>query len=266
MNNLPKKKILEIDITDARTDVILEYVSSSIQKRVEKYFIVTPNPEMMVYAGKHKEFMRTLNNAQIALCDGAGLQIASLILGKPISQRITGTDFVKIFCENNQKNNVSIGFLGARGNVAELAAERLLHQYPNLNVVFAASEWGQEGWSFNSKFKVQHSKLNRQGEKTSSQKPAASSTRHIDMLFVAYGFPKQEEWMAEHIDTLDVSVMMGVGGAFDYISGKVSRAPFLIRFIGFEWLYRLIRQPWRIRRQQALLEFIWLVIKARMSH
>jgi len=83
----------------------------------------------------------------------------------------------------------------------------------------------------------------------------------VDILFVAYGFPKQEEWIAKNLPKLPVKAAMGVGGAFDYISGNVSRAPFFVRAIGLEWLFRLIRQPWRIKRQLRLATFILLVIK-----
>jgi len=87
----------------------------------------------------------------------------------------------------------------------------------------------------------------------------------IDLLFVAYGFPKQEEWMAEHIHNLPVQVMMGVGGAFDYISGQVPRAPRFLRKLGLEWLFRLAVQPWRLKRQLALFDFAFLVLKKRLS-
>ncbi|HSW97175.1 MAG TPA: WecB/TagA/CpsF family glycosyltransferase, partial [Candidatus Saccharimonadales bacterium] len=86
-----------------------------------------------------------------------------------------------------------------------------------------------------------------------------------DILFVAFGFPKQEEWMFTNLSKVNVTVMMGVGGAFDYISGRVPRAPLWVQKLGFEWLFRLVRQPWRWKRQLALLEFIWLVMKEKMK-
>ncbi len=87
----------------------------------------------------------------------------------------------------------------------------------------------------------------------------------IDILFVAFGFPKQEEWIAKNLASLPVIAAMGVGGAFDYLSGEVVRAPRFIRRIGFEWLFRLVKQPWRLKRQKALLVFIWLVVRQRLS-
>ena len=82
---------------------------------------------------------------------------------------------------------------------------------------------------------------------------------------MAYGFPKQEKWIYENLEKIPVKCAMGVGGAFDYISGKVPRAPSLVRSLGFEWLYRLIIEPWRWRRHLALIEFVYLVIKEKLD-
>lgn len=94
--------------------------------------------------------------------------------------------------------------------------------------------------------------------------PKSSIINPIDILFVAFGAPKQEFWISENLEKLPVKIAVGVGGAFDYISGKTPRAPGFIRNIGLEWLFRLIVQPWRIKRQVALLEFAWLVIKQKL--
>ena len=87
---------------------------------------------------------------------------------------------------------------------------------------------------------------------------------NTDILFVAYGFPKQEEWIAKHLEELPIKAAMAVGGSFDYISRRVDRAPVFIRSAGFEWLYRLIRQPWRIKRQLALVQFVGLVLQEKL--
>ena len=88
----------------------------------------------------------------------------------------------------------------------------------------------------------------------------------IDILFVAFGVPKQEEWIYENLGKIPVKAAMGVGGAFDYISGTVTRAPYVVRVMGFEWLFRLLKQPWRWKRQMALLEFILLVFKQKLTN
>jgi len=139
-------------------------------------------------------------------------------------------------CEACREKPLSIGFLGGRGRVAERTAERLKMRYPWINVTFVGSEWSEKGF------------INKK-------------ERSIDILFVAYGIPKQEEWIYENLPKLPVKAAMGVGGAFDFISGAVPRALFLVRFLGLEWLFRLIVQPWRFRRQLALIEFIFLVFK-----
>lgn len=87
----------------------------------------------------------------------------------------------------------------------------------------------------------------------------------VDILFVAFGSPKQEIWIYENLDKLPVKVAIGVGGAFDFLSGKIKRAPFWIRKAGLEWLFRLINQPWRIKRQLALIKFVILILKEKLT-
>lgn len=235
---LKKNYLLGVAITNEREESILEYLFTSLKKEPEKYFITTPNPEILVYANTHPDYKKILNAAKIALPDGVGLFLGSALVGHTLKERITGVDFMEEICKRSAGRTLSIGLLGGRGGVADKAAECLKIKYPWLNVVFVGEEWVT-----NSKFKVQNSKLK------------------IDILFVAFGHPKQEEWISENLHKLPVKIAMGVGGAFDYISGNVTRAPFMVRAIGFEWLYRLIKQPWRWHRQLALIKFIWLVLK-----
>lgn len=239
MDTLAKKKILGIGVTNGKQENILQYIITSLEKKTDPYYIVTPNPEMVVRAARDKHFQSILNQARIALPDGVGLVMAAKILGDPIYERITGADFMELLCKEVAKKPITVGFLGGGRGVAEKTADCLSRKYPGLKIGFIGEEW--EGLA---KGKEQRGKGGK-----------------IDILFVAFGFPKQEEWMAAQRGKIPVSVMMGVGGAFDYISGEVARAPFLLRALGLEWLYRLIRQPWRWRRQLALSSFILLVGK-----
>jgi N-acetylglucosaminyldiphosphoundecaprenol N-acetyl-beta-D-mannosaminyltransferase len=136
-------------------------------------------------------------------------------------------------CQQVAEKPITVGFLGGRGGVAKKTAECLLGKYPKLQVKFIGEEWKQD--------------------------------QPIDILFVAFGFPKQEEWMSHHINKIPVRVMMGVGGSFDYISGKIPRAPGFLRVVGLEWFYRLAKQPWRWKRQLALVEFLGLVLKEKLK-
>lgn len=231
---LVKTELFGIGITNEPESVILEYIAGFIQNTSRNGYIVTPNPEMIVTAQRSKGFARALNNAEIALCDGIGLFFTAFFLGKKIVERIPGSDFLVRLCAMTSNRPITIGFLGGRGGVAKMTAECLLEVLPGLKVVFIGEEWIEN-----------------------------QIHDPIDILFVAFGHPKQELWMAEHIDKIPVRMMMGVGGAFDYLSGYVQRAPWLIRFIGFEWLYRLIKQPWRWRRQLSLIAFIFLFFKEK---
>lgn len=254
-----KNEILGTQITNATASDILKYVIEFAKAEKGKLQIVTPNPEIVVYATKHSKFQSLLNQAQISLPDGVGILLAGLLLGQSFKERITGIDFMEQICQICAQHPIKVGFLGAQPGIAQKAADCLIKKYPGLQVGFAMSELSTDG---NRKLDIGNSKIS----KTKELLPITSDLfPKVDILFVAFGFPKQEEWIAENLAHLPVTVAMGVGGAFDYISGTVDRAPYLIRATGFEWLYRLVRQPWRWKRQIALIEFIWLVLRDKFS-
>lgn len=236
---LDKKKLLGVGITDASEEETLEYILQSLKKSTEKYYIVTPNPEFLVFANNNPTFKQILNNARLALCDGIGIFWAGKILGKNLKSRTTGVDLMERLCFRVVEKPITVGFLGGGAKIAERTAECLKQKYPNLKVVFASPEWDF-------------------GRRT--------TTRSIDLLFVAFGFPKQEEWIAKNLPHLSVKIAMGVGGAFDYISGALPRSPLFLRKSGLEWLFRLIIQPWRFKRQLALLKFVYLVLKEKVQN
>lgn len=226
------RTILGVSITNEKKDYILEYIIEQIKKDREKFYVVTPNPEIIVYATKHPEFRKILNEARIGLCDGIGVRIAGYLLDKSFRERLSGVDLLEGLVAKANDLPVTVGFLGAGPGVARRTAECLMVKYPRLKISFIGSEWNHNS---------------------------------VDILFVALGYPKQEEWMAKNLPHIPVKVAIGVGGAFDYISGEVKRAPKIVRDLGFEWLYRLIRQPWRWKRQLSLLEFGWMVLKEKIK-
>ncbi|MDP3987629.1 MAG: WecB/TagA/CpsF family glycosyltransferase [Candidatus Levybacteria bacterium] len=264
---LEKKKLLGVGITNATEREILEYILQSLQKKDEKYYIVTPNPEILVYANNHQDFKKVLNNARLAIPDGTGVIWAGKVMAKNFKERVTGIDLVEKLCFLVNEKPITVGFLGGGPKIAERTAECLMSRYPGLDVVYIGEEWGEEGFTpgMNSKFKIQNSKLQFKSQKLGDEKANDQRQKTIDILFVAFGFPKQEEWIVKNLDKIPVKVAIGVGGAFDYISGRVKRAPTIIQKAGFEWLYRLLRQPWRIKRQLALLEFTFLVLKEKFT-
>lgn len=232
--------IFGIKISNISTNEGIAVVKEWLQKETGKYYIVTPNPEIIMHARRDPEFKGILNNAGLAIPDGAGLIWAGKILGTPFRERITGVDFMYGLCKMAAENGFTIGLLGARPGIAAKAAEKLRNLYPEIKISFTAAEWDNN---------TQYSILNAP----------------IDLLFVAFGAPKQEKWIASHINSIPVRVAMGVGGSFDYLSGIVSRAPSWMRRCGLEWLYRLLKEPWRFRRQLAIWGFGFLILREKFS-
>jgi N-acetylglucosaminyldiphosphoundecaprenol N-acetyl-beta-D-mannosaminyltransferase len=253
---LPSTKILGISVTIASKREILDFIITGLKSKEKKFYIVTPNPEMLVYASTSSSFRDTLNHAHLSLPDGIGILAAGNILKKDIKERITGVDLMTDIVAMCAKEALSIGLLGGGRGVAEKTAECLLKKHPHLRVTFVGEEWDQS--------KVKSTRSVSLGQEEQKEKKSLE-TKDIDILFVAFGFPKQEEWIAKNLESLPVTCAMGVGGAFDFISGKVRRAPKFVRNIGMEWLFRLMLQPWRIRRQMALPKFVYLVLKEKFS-
>ena len=276
---LNKKNILNVGITDGTKNEILEYVIKNLENFKKKLFLATPNPEFLVLANKNSRFKNILNKADLALADGLGIIIAAKFLGKDLKGRFTGVDLVKILCKEVSEKPITVGFLGGKDEAAEKTAECLQKKHPKLKISFVGEEWpnnvnarqprvSDDAWL--SYRDPAASFLPASVPSTSPVRVIGSPffsgiISRIDILFVAFGAPKQEFWINENLQKIPVKIAIGVGGAFDYISGKVPRAPGFVRNIGLEWLFRLTVQPWRIKRQLSLIEFIWLVLKEKIN-
>jgi hypothetical protein len=138
---LQKNLILDVGITNATKEEVLEYIIKGLGKNAKKYFIVTPNPEILVFANKAKEYKNILNNAEIALPDGVGVITAGMILGIRFKERITGVELLESLCKEVAKKPITVGFLGGGEGIAERTAECLALKYLGLKVAFAGSEW-----------------------------------------------------------------------------------------------------------------------------
>ena len=253
---LVKNKIFGIEVTNATEDEVLEYIVNTIQKTRKNLSIVTPNPEILMLAKKNAELRIALNEADVALCDGVGLFLAAKTLGKPLKERIIGTNVMEKLCQKVEDWPITVGFLGGRGGVAAKAAECLLKKYPNLHAVFTGEEWPAD-------YKSEKRKPLTEKEKLSALRFPVNPT--IDILFVAFGAPKQELWIRDHLNKIPVRVMMGVGGAFDQIINPSLRPPEVVHQLGLGWLYRLICEPWRLKRQSVLPLFVWEVVKEKFG-
>lgn len=265
--------MLGVGITNASKKEILEYIVKNLQNFKKKLYFVTPNPEFLVLANRNDVFKNILNRADLALADGVGIIIAAKMMGKRLRERFTGVDLVESLCSEVAEKPITVGFLGGGDGVAGKAAECLRKKYPGLKIAFARKEWPGDNMG-DGRLKMEGRNLKMENGESiqhlSSAVKNPSSTLYrlpssVDILFVAFGAPKQEFWINDNLEKIPVKIAIGVGGAFDYISGKVPRAPGFIRNIGFEWLFRLVVQPWRIKRQFALIEFIYLALREKMQ-
>lgn len=209
--------------------------------------IFTPNPEMLVDAQRNSSFKAVLNGGDMNLCDGFGLW---LVTGRR-AERITGVDFMLDLCALAEKENKSIYLLGSGSeDVVKKTVEILQSKFPCLRIV---------GCNRGSVI-TDHGSLFYDKEENESV-VYDIITKAPDIVFVAFGHGKQEKWIAQNLrDLPSVKIAMGVGGAFDFISGKIKRAPKFVRRIGLEWVWRLILQPRRaVRIWKATVKFLILL-------
>jgi N-acetylglucosaminyldiphosphoundecaprenol N-acetyl-beta-D-mannosaminyltransferase len=206
--------------------------------------IVTLNPEMLVAAHVDPRLREVLNRAALNVPDGVGIMLAARLLGCPLRERVTGSDGILRLATHCSKRGYRLFLLGAAPGVADLAAARLVAANPRLEVV------GTHAGS----------------PRVADEEDIIGRVREAspDLLFVAYGVPVEEEWISRNRDRLGVPAMMGVGGALDFVAGVTRRAPRWMRRLGLEWLHRLVREPWRWRRQLALPRFAALVARQRL--
>jgi len=265
-----KKYILGIKIDDITMDQALEKVEGWLNRQEKPFdkaqghghYIVTPNPEIVVMAQTDEELRRIINQADLSIPDGKGLRLSGDIVCN-----IPGIDLMEALIKKASESGFTVGLLGGRDKVAELASERLQKKYPKLKVVVAESggEVDENGNVIPADARLAK-RAGIQLETRTSDSLLDLRLRgddKVDILFVAFGPPKQEKWIAKNIQALDVRVVMAVGGAFDYLSHSIPRAPKLLRDLNLEWLFRLIIQPWRIKRQMALIKYLWLILRHR---
>ena len=206
--------------------------------------IATTNPEFVMTAQQDEAFRQLLWQADLCIPDGVGLLMAARWLKRPLPQRVPGSELIYHLAQLAAQNGWRLFLLGAAPGVAEEAAVILQQKYPSL--LIAGTYAGTPDPAENEAI---------------VQRINASQA---DILFVAYGAPRQDKWIARNKESLTtVRLAMGVGGSLDFITGRSIRAPRWLQNLGLEWLYRLIREPWRWRRMLALPRFIWQVATKR---
>jgi N-acetylglucosaminyldiphosphoundecaprenol N-acetyl-beta-D-mannosaminyltransferase len=228
----------------------------TIQEAVEAIFhcLESDHPHHVCFVNAHcvntsfriPAYLRVLHQASLAFADGMGLKLAGLALGTPIRDNVNGTDLFPRLCAALEGTGRKLFLCGARPGIADRTREWIGRHYPN--VVVSGCH---------------HGYFSRDEEPVVVQKIAESRS---DILLAAFGVPRQELWIARHLPALGVKAAIGVGGLFDFYSGRIPRAPLWVRKMGMEWFYRLCQEPRRLWKRYLLgnPQFLAHVARARL--
>jgi len=238
-----------VDVLGCRLDLLDQHEATDAILRFAREgsgaLVVTLGTEMVVYAQRDASFRSVINESALSLCDTVGVLTVARQRGAMLRERVTGVELLERLCQGAAKEGLPVYFLGGAEGVAADAAAILEVRFPGLIVAGA-----------------------RNGFFSSEEEPAIVHTIRSSgarLLFVGLGSPRQELWLARNLPATGCGAGIGVGGSFDIISGRLKRAPMIWRQLGIEWLYRLIREPQRWRRQLALPHFAWLVALDRLG-
>ncbi|AEH46332.1 WecB/TagA/CpsF family glycosyltransferase [Parageobacillus thermoglucosidasius] len=233
-----KETFLGVDVCTYTYEQLVAKLMEDIDNN-RKSFIVAINPEKIMKAQQDDRLRELLNQATYPIPDGIGVVLASILKRGRIRSRVTGIDMMLRLCQEAAARGKKIFLYGAKPGVADEAKRRLEKMFPGIQIVGTMHGYEKDE-------QVIKEAINQSG---------------ADILFVALGSPAQEYWIANHMHSLSPKVYQGVGGSFDVISGRIKRAPLLVQKLGLEWLYRLLKEPWRWKRQLALPKFLIKVIR-----
>jgi N-acetylglucosaminyldiphosphoundecaprenol N-acetyl-beta-D-mannosaminyltransferase len=241
---LTRVEVLGVPVDLVDMPVAIDQVRQMIAGQATN-LILAVNPEKVVAAQKDPALLDALRAASMVIPDGIGVVMAARLLGKGHLARVPGSDLMPAICELAAREGHSVFLYGAKEHVVAKAATILQERYPGLRVAGF-----HHGYVLDDEMPHLIDAINGSG---------------ADILFVGLGSPRQELWLHRHRGQLNVRVCQGVGGTFDAICGHPKRAPALLRRIHLEWLYRLVTQPQRLRRQTALPSFVAQVFRELLS-
>ena len=228
-------KLQGLNIDSFTFDEAIEYANNISGQ------VVTINPEMISNAVKDTDFAEIINNADLVIPDGIGVEIGLKILGYNV-KRIAGIEFSHRMIEECAKNNQSVALIGAKPEIVKKAKENLIKEFPSLYITYIHDGYFNEDDSILAELKIRQPRL----------------------VLCALGSPKQEEFILKAKSILPEALFVGVGGSFDVWSGEVKRAPEIYQKLGLEWLYRTILDPKRFKRIFPTLPlFVLKVLRER---
>ncbi|MCC5941046.1 MAG: WecB/TagA/CpsF family glycosyltransferase [Balneolaceae bacterium] len=245
-----KVNILDVKVSRYDLQETIERFSKAIKSADKLRVSVTP-VNCLLWAKSDEKLKNIYNSADIVTADGVPVVWASKLLGEPIKGRVTGLDLLPQFASVAAKEGFTFFFLGASEGVGEKLAKKLQHDYPGLKVSGIYSPPFTDTFS----------------DDENSKMIELVNKAEADVLWVSLTAPKQDYWIAEHFNKLNVSVAVGVGAAFDVVCGNIKRAPEWMQNAGLEWLFRFSQEPKRLFRRYFIEapQFVPLVFKQKLQ-
>jgi N-acetylglucosaminyldiphosphoundecaprenol N-acetyl-beta-D-mannosaminyltransferase len=240
-------KILDIWVDAIDKKSAIKKVQHYLTHGTRPHSIFAANPEKNYSFPKDYLLYTTFRNADLLLPDGSGIVWAARLLFGLRLERIPGSEFIGDICKLATKEGYGIFLYGAKEKVNAMAAQNMKKAFPGLKIVGRSNGY------------VKHSEMKHLIDRINESR--------ADILFIALGSPKQERWFATFRRHLKhVKVCQCIGGTLDTIAGTVKRAPENWQKLSLEWLYRLIAQPSRIKRQKVLPLFVISVLVSKIKH
>lgn len=237
---IPTVSLFGIPVCKWGMEDTVRYLAESVEKQ-RKHQVITANPIMMMAGLDDPEYLAMMKRAELIVPDGTGVVWAASRIGDPVAERVPGFDLMHRLLSVGEQRGWKVFLLGASPEIISATYENLQKRYPALRFV------GCRDGYFGAE----------QDDEVIDQINAAQP----DLLLVGRSADKQEPWIDRYKERLDVPLMMGVGGSFDVISGKLKRAPVWIQKLRLEWFYRLLQEPWRYRRMLELPKFVARVVR-----
>lgn len=231
----PTVTVLTIPFVNTTAATLLSHLQNRIDQH-QNTFVVTANPEIVMYAHQHADYRRLIQGADYITPDGVGILDGAKILGQPLAERITGFDTLQALLSWGNAHHKSAYFVGAKPEVIDFLRDILPDRYPDLDIVGL-----RDGYFQNDQDVV-----------------ADIEAQQPDMVFAALGFPKQERFIANYRHVTH-GLWMGVGGSFDVLAGTVVRAPAFWQKHHLEWFYRTVKDPKRLKRIAVIPHYLKLV-------
>lgn len=232
-----KVRILGVEIDNVTMAQAIERIEQGLysNRSTQVAFV---NAACLNIACRDSDYKRMLSAADFVFPDGIGLKLAGNLLSRPIRQNVNGTDLFPCLCRVLCRHHHSVFLLGAEPGVVDRVRQRVRREFPGLQIVGA-----------------HHGFFGPSEDATVVDQIVASGA---DVLLVAMGVPGQDMWIQRHLQETGVVLALGVGGLFDFIGGKIPRAPVWMRDLGMEWVYRLVQEPMRMWKRYLLGNFLFL--------